>query len=368
MHVLMTADTVGGVWTYTRELVTQLSRLGVKITLVSMGQIPSLDQSEWLEGLANVSYHPTAFRLEWMQDPQIDLEQSSGFLQSVIEETKPDVLHLNQYYYGSLDYPLPRLVVAHSDVVSWWVSVHGAEPPDSDWIRQYRENVSRGLAAADLVVAPSRWMLEQVIRIYGPQRRSAVVYNGRDPELFVPETPKENLAISVGRLWDAGKQACLLLRDDLPVKTILVGSEQSPDGVIARAQSIGRLPDLQMLGVQSESQLRQLLSRASIYIATSRYEPFGLAPLEAALSGCALIANDIPTFREIWGDDAVYFERNNTQSLQLTIQELASNPKQRSECAGRVLERAQRHFTSERMAGDYLELYRSLVTAKVAAA
>lgn len=368
MHILMTADTVGGVWTYTRELVTQLSRLGLRITLVSMGQIPSLEQLDWLEGLSNVSYHPTAFRLEWMQDAQVDLEESSGFLKTVIEETKPDLLHFNQYYYGSLDCPLPRLIVAHSDVVSWWLSVHGAEPPENAWIRQYRTNVARGLSAADLVIAPSAWMLEQVVRTYGPQRRTAVVYNGRDPDLFVAQHEKENCAISVGRLWDAGKQACLLLRDDLPVKTILVGSEQSPGGVIGRAKSIGRLPGLQMLGVQSESQLRYLLGRSAIYVATSRYEPFGLAPLEAALSGCALIANDIPTFREIWVDDAIYFERNNSQSLQLTIQQLASNPTRRLECAGRVLERARRHFNSKRMAGDYLELYRSLVPAEVAAA
>ena len=51
----------------------------------------------------------------------------------------------------------------------------------------------------------------------------------------------------------------------------------------------------------SEEQMRELLGRAAIYIATSRYEPFGLAPLEAALSRCALVANDIPSLRELWG-------------------------------------------------------------------
>src|SRR6185437_9968828 len=103
MHVLMTADTIGGVWTYTRELVTQLSRLGVRVTLVSFGQIPTTEQSEWLEGLAGVTYHPTAFPLEWMQDAQADLEESTEFLQAVVAESKPDLLHLNQFYYGNFD-------------------------------------------------------------------------------------------------------------------------------------------------------------------------------------------------------------------------------------------------------------------------
>jgi hypothetical protein len=131
----MTADTVGGVWTYTRELVTQLSRRGIRITLVSFGELPSAAQSEWIEELPTVSFHPTAFRLEWMQDAQSDLRQSTEFLQSIIDESKPDLLHFNQFYFGGIGWDLPRIVVAHSDVISWWVSVHGAKPPDSEWIR-----------------------------------------------------------------------------------------------------------------------------------------------------------------------------------------------------------------------------------------
>ena len=368
MHLLITADTVGGVWTYTRELVTQLSRRGVRITLVSFGEIPSAAQTLWIDGLLEVSYHPTAFRLEWMQDAQSDLEESARFLRALIDETKPDLLHFNQFYYGNLPTDLPRIVVAHSDVVSWWVSVHGAKPPDSEWIQKYQENVAQGIAGADLVIAPTQWMLEQMCSYYGEPKRKAVIHNGRDPKLFVPHLSKEDYILSVGRLWDAGKQATLLLRDDLPLPTILVGSERSPEGVVAYAQSIGRLPKLEMKGPQTETQLRQLFARAPIYAATSRYEPFGLAPLEAALSRCAIVANDIPTFREVWGDDAVYFEQNSARSLLLTIQEVASNPQRRSDYARRALERARAKFNSGRMAEDYLNLYRSLISAEVAAA
>ena len=368
MHVLMTADTIGGVWTYTRELVTQLSRKGIRVTLVSFGEIPTAAQVEWLEELNDVSVHPTAFRLEWMQDAQRDLEQSAAFVNDIIADAKPDVLHFNQYYYGSIDCDLPRIVVAHSDVVSWWVAVHGAEPPGNDWICNYRENVVRGLAGADIVVAPTQWMLDEARRHYGEPRETAVVYNGRDPRLFLPYEEKQSLAISVGRLWDAGKQATLLLQSDLPLDTILVGAEQSPAGAVASAQSAGQFPKLKMKGPQAEAQLRQLLSKAAIYIATSRYEPFGLAPLEAALSRCALIANDICSFREVWADDAVYFERNNPENLLLTIQELASNSCRLGEYADRAFERARTQYTSEKMAEEYLKLYRSLVAVEVATA
>src|SRR5262244_2464724 len=66
MHILVTADTIGGVWTYTRELVAGLIRRGEQVTLVSFGDIPSAAQTRWMEGLPNLTYHPTAFKLEWM--------------------------------------------------------------------------------------------------------------------------------------------------------------------------------------------------------------------------------------------------------------------------------------------------------------
>ena len=368
MHVLMTADTVGGVWTYTRELLTQLSRRGIRITLVSFGELPTTSQLEWLEELADISFHPTAFRLEWMQDAQSDLEQSAELLKEIIAEEKPDLLHFNQFYYGALDCDLPRIVVAHSDVVTWWVAVHGAEPSDNEWIRGYRQNVERGWRAADLGIAPTTWMLNEACRYYGEPRRKAAICNGRDPKLFVPDQPKQDCAISVGRLWDAGKQPTLLLHNDLPLQTILVGSEQSPVGAVASAQSAGNYPKLRMLGPQTEAQLRELFARAALYIATSRYEPFGLAPVEAALSRCAIVANDIPSLREVWGEAAIYFETNNSTNLLLTIQELASNSARVRVYADRAFERARTIFNSERMAEDYLALYRSLVSAEVALA
>ena len=179
MHILVTADTLGGVWTYARELVTGLVRRGIKVTLVSFGEIPASKQTHWMDSLLGLDYRPTAFKLEWMQDSESDLEASTRYLEDVVRECRPDLLHLNQFYYGALDCDVPRIVVAHSDVVSWWMAVHHKEPPDSPWMRWYRKSVTQGLAQATAVVAPSQWMLEQVVRYYRKPQLDSVVYNGR---------------------------------------------------------------------------------------------------------------------------------------------------------------------------------------------
>ena len=370
IHVLVTADTLGGVWTYARELVTGLAKRGARVTLVSFGEIPTAEQSAWLEGLPNVTFQPTAFKLEWMQDAEQDLAASAEYLAAVVREVKPDLLHLSQFYYGALPVDVPKIVVAHSDVVSWWVTVNGCEPPDSAWIRWYREVVTRGLAQATAVVAPSPWMLEQVQRYYVRPRHASVIFNGRTPALFNPHVTKEQYAMSVGRIWDSGKQVTLLAEAELPMPVYIIGAEQHPE-LALRGQGIvaGTTRErVQFKGEQNEAQLRQLYSRASVYAATSKYEPFGLAPLEAALSRCAVVANDIPTFHQVWGDDALYFHRNDAASLGAMLKALADEPALCLEYANRAYQRALQRYTSDRMVSDYMTLYSTLVQTGALAA
>jgi glycosyltransferase involved in cell wall biosynthesis len=230
MHILVTADTLGGVWTYTRELVTGLHARGHRVTLVSFGDIPGVEQTAWLNALDGVDFRPTAFRLEWMQDSEADLEASAKFLLALIEEVKPDLLHFSQFYYGDIRCDIPRLVVAHSDVCTWWQAVHAKEPPENDWIRAYRQTVSRTVAGADAVVAPSHWMLNAFEAMHGRARRASVIYNGSTQSHFNPYLPKKDLALSVGRIWDLGKNSVLLSRIGSPLPIHLVGSDQDPAG------------------------------------------------------------------------------------------------------------------------------------------
>ena len=72
MRLLLTTDTIGGVWTFTQELTEGLVRRGHAVALVSLGRMPSPSQQAWCDALsaehsAEFLYAPLTAPLEWME-------------------------------------------------------------------------------------------------------------------------------------------------------------------------------------------------------------------------------------------------------------------------------------------------------------
>jgi hypothetical protein len=122
-HVLMTTDTVGGVWTYSIELIRELCKLNIDITLVSMGRLPDRQQIKQISSFENVKFYQTGYKLEWMDSPWQDIEDASLWLLELEIMVHPDIIHLNGYVFGSLAWHAPVVIVAHSCVCSWFDQV-----------------------------------------------------------------------------------------------------------------------------------------------------------------------------------------------------------------------------------------------------
>jgi glycogen synthase len=262
--------------------------------------------------------------------------------------------------------------MAHGDLITWREAVHERATRSNCATTWYRDTIVRGIARADAVVAPSAWMRDRVRECYGRPRRAEVIYPGRNPIFFNPYVDKDDCVLTVGRLVDAGKQVSLLTQHVHSVPVCIVGAEQTvpmpripirADVKVATEQT-----SVAIRGPQTEAQLRALYSRASIYAATARYEPLGMSALEAAFSRCAIVANDIPSFREIWGDAALYFRTNDAVSLADGIHRLNSDRTMRRAYAELAYTRARERFTTKRMIDDYLQLYRSLIAVRSVAA
>jgi glycosyltransferase involved in cell wall biosynthesis len=357
-HVLMTTDAVGGVWTFSLELAGQLARLGVRTTLATMGEPLRGSQRGEAARVPGLKVIESDFKLEWMEDPWRDVATAGDWLLGLEERECPDVVHLNGYAHASLAWHAPRLVVAHSCVLSWWKAVLGEDPPKK--YARYSRAVERGLRAADAVVAPTRSMMRSLREHYGAPTRGTIIPNGVSVGRFWI-AGKEPFVLTAGRLWDEAKNlgALAAIAPYLPWPVYVAGSADHPDGRPRRHFGV------QALGWLDPQSLRGWMARASIYALPARYEPFGLSALEAALSGCALVLGDVPALREVWGEAALYVAPEDCPGLLQTIERLASQESLRKEMSAAARVRAL-SFTAERMARRYRALYGELVARRTA--
>ncbi|MGH9413130.1 MAG: glycosyltransferase family 4 protein [Terriglobales bacterium] len=359
MRILMTADAAGGVGVFADELATALVARGHQVLVV----VFSLTRPAFTPGLHRL-WAP--FRLEWMDTGgeagalAADALAGRAFLLDLAQHWRPQILHSNQFAFAGALPRIPTVLSVHSDVVSWWRIVHATPPPANAYQRWYAATARQALASAALVVTPSQAARADLLASFGAPRPVRVIVNGRSPHQFTCGQ-KQPFALAAGRLWDAGKQMHLLaaLRPIANLELTLAGERLHPAGGTPAAMPA----NLRCLGHLPPPALHDWMARAPTFIGTSLYEPFGLAVLEAAFSGCALLLNDIPSWRELWGPAALFY--SNLEQLQHLLERVASHPDWAQAHGQTARRHACRRYTAVRMAQAYEAVYRQAMTAAV---
>ena len=161
------------------------------------------------------------------------------------------------------------------------------------------------------------------------------------------------IVFTSGRLWDDGKNVRLLdaAAARTPVPLYAAGPLTGPNGA-----AIGDLQGLRALGTLTPVQIQDWLARASIYASSALYEPFGLGVLEAAQAGCALVLSDIPTFRELWQDAAVFVDPRRPEAFAAAFDRLTEDQAELHRFGGLARARAAA-FTVEKMARGVAAIY-----------
>lgn len=353
MKIFLSTDPLGGVWDYTRVLSEELLSRGHEVLLAVVGR-PTERQRAGLP--AGVRVEARSFRLEWMTGAGEEVAAGGAWLAETARGWGADVAHLNQMAYSVQDFGAPTLVVVHSDALSWIAEVRGEEAP-AEWA-EYTTLVGRGIAAADVLVAPTRYQSRLTERHFG-RAADRVIHNGVRPPPLPPRSRPVPLLLSVGRAWDEAKgmrtldDAIGMLGDRAPAAHLL-GEQVGPDGQrFTPRHLVGH-------GAVERVEVDRWMATATTYVGASRYEPFGLAPLEAALHGCALLLADIGSFRELWGDCAELFRPGDAAALAERIASLHDGSGRWRETAAACREHALRRYTAERFAAAYLDLYHEM--------
>jgi len=351
-RVLITLDAVGGVWRYAIDIAHGLQAHNVACLLVGFGPEPDAAQRAECGRSELVWTHEP---LDWTVSDSAELDRGTDMLTSLARDWRADILHLNlPSQAAGLPNGPPVVVASHSCVPTWWRAVRGDALP-SEWAWQTERNQA-GFQRASAVTVPSKSHAAALTAVYGQLPPLHVIHNATAVE--PADEPQEPRILSVGRWWDPGKNGAVLdeAAANAPWPVILAGPLHGPNGQhvdFRNALTPGALP---------HSDILTLMRRSAIFAAPSLYEPFGLAVVEAAISGAALVLADIPTFRELWSDAAMFVSPNDVNGWSRSLTELVGNTVLRERLSAQAGARA-RQFTLSRQAAKFHALYSSLATA-----
>ncbi|NPD65464.1 glycosyltransferase family 4 protein [Lichenicola cladoniae] len=322
-HILVTTDAVGGVWRYSLTLAREWAKAGVRVELAVLGPAPDPAQRAEAGAIDGLAIHVTLLELDWTAPDRASLERVAVALADLARQCGVTSVHLHApALVGMVEWPGPVIAVLHSCLATWWRAMRDGPPPKD--FRWRIEVTADGLRRAEHIVAPSRAFRNMAVEAYDNCRPITVVLNGRDPPagLFGPASARTRQVLSAGRFWDEGKDVATLDRAaalvDAPVQA--AGSFRGPNGQEAASSSLVRLGSL------GEPALALAFADTRVFVSTARYEPFGLAVLEAAQCGLALVLSDITSFRELWDGAALFVRPGDAADFASATMQALDNP------------------------------------------
>lgn len=181
------------------------------------------------------------------------------------------------------------------------------------------------------LIGVSRLALEDYQQHVPHSGTGDVVYNMVGDGFFIDsqrtayEAGKLLRCVSVGNLkaqknYLFSLQAFALLKDVSVLLDIYGdGAEEEMLAAVIKSENLG---NVRLMG--KSDRIQDVLPAYDLYLISSSYEGFGIAPLEAMASGLPALVSDIPVFREVMGEAALFFDLSSPQHLASMLRKIVA--------------------------------------------
>ncbi|HEX7017655.1 MAG TPA: glycosyltransferase family 1 protein [Patescibacteria group bacterium] len=319
-----------GIGRYIENLITRLPLLSPDITWVfffhDQKQVPQFDQS--------VDHTASNIEIRFAPVRHYSLAEQFTLLR-YFNDAQLDLLHVPHFnvpllYQGKLAITIHDLLW-HEYKGSQVTTLH----PVVYWLKYvaYRFVASRAINKAKLIYVPTETVKATLAKYYPAAKSKIVVtqegvsgeFKTSSSQTKTTHRSSHKDLVYVGSLYPH-KNITLVLQalTQLPDWHLhLVGSRNVfQQKVKAEVKKLGVAGQVTFQGYLSDQELTALLHASTALVQPSLSEGFGLTGVEAMAAGIPVVASDIPVFREVYQEGALFFDPRNVDSLVATLNHL----------------------------------------------
>jgi glycosyltransferase involved in cell wall biosynthesis len=345
---------------YVRELFGALATVDDSLRIVAVGTPSGIEVPAGVEATPAASSIPT--NVGWMLSGLPRAARKAGL----------DLFHAPAYT-APVRGPRPLVLTIHD--VSY--------ERHPEWYPYKRDPVRRAFyrisaRSADRIVTDSVFSKQEIVEAYGlgpetidvvPLAAAAVFVTG--PRLPLPAGWPDRFVLHVGDLH-ARRNLPLLARALAAVRArdrglkdvalVLAGVDRGEGASLREfaTRAGGATPLVVFAGDTPESTLLALYRSAAALVYPSRYEGFGLPPLEAMACGTPVVAARAASIPEVVGDAAVLLDPDDEPAWVDAIHRVLDDPRHAARLSAAGLQRAS-SFSWLRTAAKTARVYRSLL-------
>ena len=363
-----------GVGRYIRNLVWQLQKLDKKNTYILFVKKDSTKEELKITS-ENFSLVETDIRWHTVDEQLL--------FHKVIENELLDLVHF-PYFSVPILYNKPFVITIHDLIINHFPTGKASTLPLPVYYAKrlaYNYILKQAAKKSQRVISVSEATKKEIIQhLKVPEKKITVTYEGFDLKLEKKETNSEQVGmlgldkskyfLYVGNAYPHKNverlvEAFHLIFVEYPdVKLVLVGKNNYFSSQLEeKVNKLQLEKSIVFSGGVSDKELVSLYKHAEALIFPSLMEGFGLPGLEAMQSECLVLAADIPVFKEIYQDAAVYFNPRAVASIHATIRQVLTEKKSFSQYIQKGKEQVKT-FSWEKMAKETIHIYESCVSLR----
>lgn len=240
----------------------------------------------------------------------------------------------------------------------------------------YKTIFRKAVLGSQNIIVPSEAVKKEVIGYYKiDPEKIKVIYEGIDEKIGSSKNVREKYGFTEPYFIYTGNayphknlkrlvEAVVLLNKNTSKKVILAivsARNVFTDRLLKMIKKEQAQELIKLLGFVPDDDLGSIYKNSLAFVFPSISEGFGLPGLEALGSGTLLLASDIPVFKEIYKDNAIYFNPFDFTSIEKSLQKaIEISPPSREEKIKAAKDFVKRYSWSK-MAEETLNLYESCV-------